>query len=299
MHTKRIFVALFSRRSAVSLSQCDQTDVCLFVCSFSLVHIELVWSKNDDTPIRTQCAPLAHNNEKKEKYVFYAICGIAFGHCIQWPKWQKVFRCFQCIPLSNWKMNANDILNVNVSWVCVCTRLSPTSGALCAWELGNSILCQFFSCPSVCLFVCLLYLSLRSHRSEANFTFGVFPILSLSLSLPPTPCVCVYCRLKFISFHWNGCHHKWIDFCRFVERIKNRFYAGFIMHWLYRLLRTFQCTSTRFLSASLSFSVFLSSAWLFVWFWRFHISGLYIPYACNVRTCVYLCVMCIYLFTFT
>lgn len=27
------------------------------------------------------------------------------------------------------------------------------------------------------------------------------------------------------SFHWNGCHHKQIDFCRFVERIKNQFYG--------------------------------------------------------------------------
>lgn len=29
-----------------------------------------------------------------------------------------------------------------------------------------------------------------------------------------------------LEFHWNGCHHKQIDFCRSVKRIKNLVYTG-------------------------------------------------------------------------
>lgn len=178
-------------------------------------------------------------------------------------------------------MNANDILNVNVACVCVFHRRC----FMCMGIREYNPLPIFFM--PVRSFACLLYLSLRSHRSEANFTFCVF--------LSPTHRVRVraYGILKFISFHWNGCHHKWIDFCRFVERIKNRFYAGFIMHWLYGLLRTIQCTSTRFFLRSAPFMAFCLILVLSLF-------GFVDPICAQctfVR--VYLCVMCIYLFTFT
>lgn len=31
------------------------------------------------------------------------------------------------------------------------------------------------------------------------------------------------------SFRWNGCHHQQTDFCRSVDRIKNRFSAGALL----------------------------------------------------------------------
>lgn len=168
--------------------------------------------------------------------------------------------------------------------VCVCMWLSHRRCFMCMGIREYNPLPIFFHARS---FVCLLYLSLRSHRSEAIFTFCVF----LSHSLSPTVRMRAYGILKFISFHWNGCHHKWIDFCRFVERIKNRFYAGFIMHWLYRLLRTIQCTSTRFSSLSL-----LCSAWLFVWFWCFHFLGFVDPICVQ---CTYVCISVWYVFIYS
>lgn len=170
--------------------------------------------------------------------------------------------------------------------VCVCMWLSHRRCFMCMGIREYNPLPIFFHARS---FVCLLYLSLRSHRSGAIFTFCVF----LSHSLSPTVRMRAYGILKFISFHWNGCHHKWIDFCRFVERIKNRFYAGFIMHWLYRLLRTIQCTSTRFssLSALLRMAFCLILMLSLFGFCRSHMRAMYVR--------VYFCVICIYLFTFT
>lgn len=67
-------------------------------------------------------------------------------------------------------------------------------------------------------------------------------------------------------FHWNGCHCKQIDFCRFVERIKNRFYAGFTIPFT---LLLFFCVCVR--ESNFSATAFFSpqnccfSAFRFVW----------------------------------
>lgn len=68
--------------------------------------------------------------------------------------------------------------------------------------------------------------------------------------------------LKFHSSHWNGCHHKQIDFCRFVERIKNRFYGLKLCHS--QNAQTFRRTNTNIFTFYLIWHSSMQSTWSWV-----------------------------------
>lgn len=113
------------------------------------------------------------------------------------------------------------------------------------------------------LFVCCTWIYALIGPTQFHFL-----ALSLLLFLFET------LRVYWNSSHFieNGCHHKRIDFCRFVELIKKGILRR-LHYTLHRLLRTTQCTLRLFLPFV---------AWLFVWLWCFY-------FVCRSRLCACSC----------
>lgn len=181
--------------------------------------------------------------------------------------------------------------------VCICVCVSAFRSLSLSPSLPTSWCCMcmgirefnplpIFSMP-VCLFVVLEF---TLSQVRGNFTFTVFLCRRY-------PSVCV--RIVYIEIHLISLKRVSSQMDRFLSL--RRAYQKPILrrlhhvHTLYRLLRTIQCTSTRFLLFLSSLLSFLS-AWLFVWFWCFHFFGglLLDPTCVRLRTCVFMCDM--YLF---
>lgn len=154
----------------------------------------------------------------------------------------------------------------------------------CGWDLGNSILWQFFfsrACLFVRLFTCCSWVCVLT--SPENSTNSHSP-----------PLLSHFIHSSCMGTYWNSSHFiemgvitTEIDFCRFVERMKNRFHAGFTMYQIDFCVQ---------FSAPQRFFAFFFFSMAFVWFWCFRfVCRSYLPVCVCVRT--HKCDMCLFIFT--